>query len=84
MREAIRTRDHSELALRAFGAEVKRSADWVSISGAQKLHAIEGAVPGDISSAAFFLCAAALFPRLQPRPGIAGPESDAGHSARRF
>ncbi len=62
VREAIRTRDHSELALRAFGAEVKRSADWVSITGAQKLHAIEGAVPGDISSAAFFLCAAALFP----------------------
>jgi 3-phosphoshikimate 1-carboxyvinyltransferase len=62
VREAVRTRDHSELALRAFGAEVKRSADSVSISGAQKLHAIEGAVPGDISSAAFFLCAAALFP----------------------
>jgi len=34
----------------------------VSISGPQALHAIEAAVPGDISSAAFFLCAAALFP----------------------
>jgi 3-phosphoshikimate 1-carboxyvinyltransferase len=62
VREAIRTRDHSELALRAFGAEVKRSAESVSISGPQKLHAIEAAVPGDISSAAFFLCAASLFP----------------------
>jgi 3-phosphoshikimate 1-carboxyvinyltransferase len=62
VREAVRTRDHSELALRAFGARVERTLDSVSIRGPQKLHAIEAAVPGDISSAAFFLCAAALFP----------------------
>jgi 3-phosphoshikimate 1-carboxyvinyltransferase len=62
VREAVRTRDHSELALRAFGAKVERTVDSVSISGPQKLYAIEAAVPGDISSAAFFLCAAALFP----------------------
>jgi 3-phosphoshikimate 1-carboxyvinyltransferase len=36
--------------------------DSVSISGPQALHAIDAAVPGDISSAAFFLCAAAMFP----------------------
>ena len=60
--ESVRTRDHSELALRAFGASVARSLDSVSILGPQKLHAIEAAVPGDLSSAAFFLCAAALFP----------------------
>jgi 3-phosphoshikimate 1-carboxyvinyltransferase len=65
VREAIRTRDHSELALRAFGATVERTVDSVSISGPQTLQAIEGAVPGDISSAAFFLCAAALFPGSQ-------------------
>jgi len=62
VREALRTRDHSELALRAFGAEVTRSIDSVTIAGPQTLHAIEAAIPGDISSAAFFLCAAALFP----------------------
>jgi 3-phosphoshikimate 1-carboxyvinyltransferase len=62
VREAVRTRDHSELALRAFGARVTRTLDAVSISGPQMLHAIDAAVPGDISSAAFFLCAAALFP----------------------
>ena len=62
VREAVRTRDHSELALRAFGATVERSLDSVSIQGPQKLRAIDAAVPGDISSAAFFLCAAALFP----------------------
>ena len=62
VREAVRTRDHSELALRAFGATLTRTLDSVSISGPQSLHAIDAAVPGDISSAAFFLCAAALFP----------------------
>ena len=62
VREAVRTRDHSELALRAFGAKLTRTADSVSITGPQALHSIEAAVPGDISSAAFFLCAAALFP----------------------
>jgi 3-phosphoshikimate 1-carboxyvinyltransferase len=62
VREAVRTRDHSELALRAFGADLARTLESVSIQGAQKLHAIDAVVPGDISSAAFFLCAAALFP----------------------
>ena len=62
VRESVRTRDHSELALRAFGADITRTLDSVSIEGPQKLHAIDSSVPGDISSAAFFLCAAALFP----------------------
>ncbi len=62
VRESICTRDHGELALRAFGAKLDRVADAVSIAGGQRLHAIEAAVPGDLSSAAFFLCAAALFP----------------------
>ena len=60
--EAVRTRDHSELALRAFGARLTRTLNSVSIAGPQTLHSIEASVPGDISSAAFFLCAAALFP----------------------
>jgi 3-phosphoshikimate 1-carboxyvinyltransferase len=62
VRESVRTRDHSELALRAFGAKFTRTVDSVSIAGPQALHSIDGDVPGDISSAAFFLCAAALFP----------------------
>jgi len=62
VREAVRTRDHSELALRAFGAQLTRTVDSVSITGPQLLHAIDATVPGDLSSAAFFLCAAALFP----------------------
>ena len=62
VREALRTRDHSELALRAFGAALTRTIDSVSVAGPQLLHAIDATVPGDISSAAFFLCAAAIFP----------------------
>jgi 3-phosphoshikimate 1-carboxyvinyltransferase len=62
VREGVRTRDHSELALRAFGAKLARTVDSVSITGPQQLRAIDASVPGDISSAAFFLCAAALFP----------------------
>ncbi len=60
--EPIRTRDHGEIALRAFGAEVSQSGNTSRILGGQRLRAIEAHVPGDLSSAAFFLCAAALFP----------------------
>lgn len=63
--EPIQTRDHGELALQAFGAQIERRMRDVSITGSQKLKAIEATVPGDISSAAFFLCAAGLFPDSQ-------------------
>lgn len=59
--EPIQTRDHGELALQAFGAKLDRQMREVSIAGGQRLHAIEATIPGDISSAAFFLCAAGLF-----------------------
>jgi 3-phosphoshikimate 1-carboxyvinyltransferase len=69
--EPIRTRDHGELALRAFGAEVESGGNTAGIRGGQSLSAIEAHVPGDLSSAAFFLCAAALFPGSQVSlPGI--------------
>jgi 3-phosphoshikimate 1-carboxyvinyltransferase len=60
--EPTPTRDHGELALRAFGAEVIRSRNSVSITGGQALHPLDAFIPGDSSSAAFFLCAAAIFP----------------------
>jgi 3-phosphoshikimate 1-carboxyvinyltransferase len=59
--ERVRTRDHSEHALRAFGAQLEREDGRLRIEGGQKLHAIDATVPGDMSSAAFFLCAALLF-----------------------
>jgi 3-phosphoshikimate 1-carboxyvinyltransferase len=65
--ESIRTRDHSEHALRAFGATLNRTiaaagdVAKLSIPGNQTLKSIDATIPGDISSAAFFLCAALLF-----------------------
>jgi 3-phosphoshikimate 1-carboxyvinyltransferase len=63
--EPLRTRDHGEVALRAFGAQLDNRGNEVRIRGGQRLHGIEARVPGDLSSAAFFLCAAALFPDSQ-------------------
>ena len=63
--EPLRTRDHGEVALRAFGAELGRKENSTRIVGGQKLHGVEARVPGDLSSAAFFFCAAALFPGSQ-------------------
>jgi 3-phosphoshikimate 1-carboxyvinyltransferase len=65
LEEPLRTRDHGELALRAFGAHLERKGNEVRIRGGQRLHGIEARIPGDLSSAAFFLCAAALFPGSQ-------------------
>jgi 3-phosphoshikimate 1-carboxyvinyltransferase len=63
--EPMRTRDHGEMALRAFGAKLDRKGNEVRIRGGQALRGIGARVPGDLSSAAFFLCAAALFPGSQ-------------------
>ena len=67
--ESVRTRDHGEVALRAFGAQVQRmslgSGSEVRIRGGQRLRGVEARVPGDLSSAVFFLSAAALFPGSQ-------------------
>jgi 3-phosphoshikimate 1-carboxyvinyltransferase len=60
--EPVRTRDHTELALKAFGGETTRVGERVSVRGGQKLRALKAYVPGDLSSVTFFLCAAALFP----------------------
>ena len=64
--ESLRTRDHTEVALRVFGAKLERKSmgagSEVRIRGGQRLCGVEARVPGDLSSAAFFLCAAGLFP----------------------
>lgn len=58
--EPAPTRDHTERMLRGFGVEVLRSEQSVAIEGGQTLRATDVQVPGDISSAAFFLVAGAL------------------------
>jgi 3-phosphoshikimate 1-carboxyvinyltransferase len=67
--ESVRTRDHGEVALRAFGVQLHRKSlgtgSEVRIRGGQRLRGIEARVPGDLSSAAFFLCAAGLFPESE-------------------
>ena len=62
VREPVRTRDHSELALREFGADITVRRGWVSIEGKPALTGRELFVPGDLSAAAFFLVAALIRP----------------------
>lgn len=53
------TRDHTERMLRWFGVEVEISNGKISVSGDSELTARDLQIPSDISSAAFFLVAAA-------------------------
>ncbi len=74
--EPLRTRDHTELALREFGADVEVDRLSISITGRPRLQGRELRVPGDLSSAAFFLVAALIVPRIQPHHSWRGTESD--------
>ncbi|WP_242143203.1 MULTISPECIES: 3-phosphoshikimate 1-carboxyvinyltransferase [unclassified Bacillus cereus group] len=56
------SRDHTERMLEAFGVTVTREGKTVKLAGGQKLLATNITVPGDISSAAFFLVAGAVLP----------------------
>ena len=60
VREPIQTRDHSEIALRDFGADIEITPRTVTLQGGTTLTGRELMVPGDLSSAAFFLVAALL------------------------
>lgn len=62
VREAIRTRDHTELALREFGAEIDIQRGQITVTGNTPLKGRDLVIPGDLSSAAFFLVAALLIP----------------------
>jgi 3-phosphoshikimate 1-carboxyvinyltransferase len=60
--ETVLTRDHTERGLKAFGVAVERDGLTVAIRGGQRPHAATLEVPGDISSAAFWMVAAASLP----------------------
>jgi 3-phosphoshikimate 1-carboxyvinyltransferase len=60
--EPMPSRNHTEIALAEFGARVKTSGDAVEIEGGHEIHAKEFTVPGDVSSAAFFIAAALAVP----------------------
>ena len=60
--EPVRSRDHTERMLPAFGGRLQVSGTEVTITGGQELHACDVEVPGDLSSAAFFIGAALVVP----------------------
>ena len=60
--EPLQSRNHTEVMLRGFGCRINSDAGRVTLDGGQNLTAQEVRIPGDISSAAFFLVAAAIVP----------------------
>ncbi|PLS02132.1 3-phosphoshikimate 1-carboxyvinyltransferase [Neobacillus cucumis] len=60
--EPAETRDHTERMIRQFGGEIIKDNQTIRVKGGQKLTASTIHVPGDISSAAFFLVAGAIIP----------------------
>ncbi len=60
--EAAQTRDHTEHALTAFGADITRERTRVALRGGQRLTGRALSIPGDFSSAAFWMVAAAALP----------------------
>ena len=59
------TRDHSERMLNAFGVDIMTHGSSRTVRGRQRLSACDVEVPGDISSAAFFVAGAAMCPGAQ-------------------
>ncbi len=60
--EPIKSRDHTEIALREFGADVESDRHRLTLIGRPKLTGRELTVPSDLSSAAFFIAAALMTP----------------------
>jgi 3-phosphoshikimate 1-carboxyvinyltransferase len=56
------SRNHTELMIKGFGGETKVADRLVSVAGGQRLFGRDVRIPGDVSSAAFFLVAAATVP----------------------
>lgn len=60
--EPQQSRDHTEIMARALGAKLEARGKTVSVEGGHKLAPLDIQVPGDLSSAAFFMAAAAMIP----------------------
>jgi 3-phosphoshikimate 1-carboxyvinyltransferase len=60
--ERVKTRDHTELMLKAMGAAVAVDGLRVQVEPASRLEPLDLDIPGDISAAAFWLVAAGLIP----------------------
>lgn len=62
VREPMQSRDHTEIALREFGADLLVKKGVITLEGRPTLTGRELVVPSDLSSAAFFLVAGLLIP----------------------
>ena len=60
--EPAPSRDHTERMFRALGVEIETNGNVITLEPPEDLHAVDIAVPADISSAAFFLVAGAIVP----------------------
>ena len=60
--EPVPTRDHTELAVGAFGGHVECAGTTIHVHGGRPLHAVDAQIPGDVSSATFWAVAAAALP----------------------
>lgn len=60
--EKEKTRDHTEDMIRQFGGEIQVDGKTIRIQGGQEFQGQEVIVPGDISSAAFWLVAGLILP----------------------
>ncbi len=67
VREPLPTRDHTEVALRHFGADLRENGPLLEVAGNPKMEGAKLAIPGDLSGAAFFLAAAAVVPGSEIR-----------------
>lgn len=59
------TRDHTEIMLNYLGADIKRDGNTIIINPVEELTAKDIYVPGDISSAAYFIAAALICPNSE-------------------
>ena len=60
VKEPTQTRDHTERMLRGFGHSISQQGDWIRVIGGMELGGTRLVVPGDLSSAAFFIVGAAI------------------------
>jgi 3-phosphoshikimate 1-carboxyvinyltransferase len=63
--EPMRSRDHTEIALREFGADITVERRKITLQGRPTLAGCQLSVPADLSSAAFFMVAALLVPESE-------------------
>jgi 3-phosphoshikimate 1-carboxyvinyltransferase len=65
--EPLPSRNHTEIALAEFGAHIRANLNLIEIEGGRELQGKEFTVPGDLSSAAFFIAAALAVPNSKLR-----------------